>query len=212
MPSTVTLAVAFVFVPGRFGGVLRVLTMTHPSGRRRRLHCVPSMIGVTGVGGGGRWPGSVMAVAGMHVMRIRRCRTPGVRGGVLRVIAVPLHGRSHARVRHHRNEVMASTVTLAVAFVFAPGGFGGVLRVLVMTHSSGRRRRLHSMPGMLGVTGVGGGGGRPGYMMAVAGMHVMGIRRCRAPGIRVGVLRVIAMLAVVLFRHFGPRFGPAPRR
>ncbi|MCL4230967.1 MAG: hypothetical protein KJ053_05260 [Dehalococcoidia bacterium] len=72
MPSAVTLAVAFVFVPGRLGGVLRVLTMTHPSGRRRRLHSMPSMIGVTGVGGGGCRPGDVMAVAGVHVMRIRR--------------------------------------------------------------------------------------------------------------------------------------------
>ena len=72
---------------------------------------------------------------------------------------------------------MPSTVTLSVAFVFAPGRFGGVLRVLVMIHTSGRRRRLHSMPSMIGVTGVGGVGRRPGYMMAVAGVHVMRIRR-----------------------------------
>jgi hypothetical protein len=72
MPSAVTLAVAFVFVQPCVRGMLRVLTMTHPSGRRRRLHSMPSMIGVTGVGGGGRRSGYVIAVAGMHAMRIRR--------------------------------------------------------------------------------------------------------------------------------------------
>jgi hypothetical protein len=67
-----TLSVALVLVQRRFGRVLGVLTVTHPSRRRLRRHFVPSMIGVNGAGAGGRRPGYVIAVAGMHVMRIRR--------------------------------------------------------------------------------------------------------------------------------------------
>jgi len=72
MPSAVTLVVSLVFFQLCVRGVLDVLTMTHSGGRRLRLHSMPSMIAVDGVGGGGRPPGYAIAVAGMPVMRVRR--------------------------------------------------------------------------------------------------------------------------------------------
>jgi hypothetical protein len=72
MPSAVTLVVALVFFQLCVRGVLGVLTMTHPSGRRLSLHSMPSMIAVNGAWGGGRRTAYLIAVAGMRVMRVRR--------------------------------------------------------------------------------------------------------------------------------------------